>query len=84
MTTVEERTNDSVAQDVAVTIVDTDVHPLPVSGEVLKAHRARVLTAEDPVVVRRHLADAYAAFADLPHRSPPQAGGVGVCERMAA
>jgi predicted TIM-barrel fold metal-dependent hydrolase len=38
MTTVEERTNDSVAQDVAVTIVDTDVHPLPVSGEVLKSY----------------------------------------------
>ena len=38
MTTVEERTNDSVAQDIAVTIVDTDVHPLPVSGEVLKSY----------------------------------------------
>ena len=30
---------------------------------VLKAHRGRVLTAEEPVQVRRHLADAYAAFA---------------------
>jgi hypothetical protein len=30
---------------------------------VLKAHRARVLTADDPVAVRRHLADAYADFA---------------------
>ena len=38
MTTVEERTNDSVAQDIAVTIVDTDVHPLPVSAEVLKSY----------------------------------------------
>jgi tRNA-dihydrouridine synthase B len=28
-----------------------------------KAHRARVLTADDPAVVRRHLADAYADFA---------------------
>ena len=38
MTTVEERTNGSVAQDIAVTIVDTDVHPLPVSAEVLKSY----------------------------------------------
>jgi tRNA-dihydrouridine synthase B len=30
---------------------------------VLKAHRARVLTADDPAAVRRHLADAYADFA---------------------
>jgi hypothetical protein len=37
MTTVE-RTEVAVAQDIAVTIVDTDVHPLPVSGEVLKSY----------------------------------------------
>ena len=30
----------------------------------LRAWRARVLTAEEPAQVRRHLADAYAAFAD--------------------
>jgi hypothetical protein len=30
---------------------------------VLKAHRGRVLTADDPAAVRRHLADAYADFA---------------------
>ena len=29
----------------------------------LKAHRGRVLTADEPATVRRHLADAYAAFA---------------------
>ena len=34
-------------------------HPTPL----LKAHRGRVLTADDPAAVRRHLADAYAAFA---------------------
>ena len=33
---------------------------------VLKAHRARVLTADDPAAVRRHLADAYADFASRP------------------
>ena len=32
-------------------------------ADVLKFHRHRVLTAEDPAAVRRHLADAYAAFA---------------------
>ena len=37
MTTVE-RTEDAVARDIAVTIVDTDVHPLPVSGAVLKSY----------------------------------------------
>src|SRR5438034_1039933 len=35
---------------------------------VLKAHRARVLTADDPAAVRRHLADAYADFASRAHR----------------
>ena len=37
MTTIE-RAENAVAQDIAVTIVDTDVHPLPVSGEVLKSY----------------------------------------------
>jgi tRNA-dihydrouridine synthase B len=31
-------------------------------ADMLKFHRHRVLTAEDPAAVRRHLADAYAAF----------------------
>src|SRR5262249_35751187 len=33
------------------------------SDAALKAHRGRVLTADDPTAVRRHLADAYADFA---------------------
>jgi nifR3 family TIM-barrel protein len=33
------------------------------SPEILKSHRARVLTAEDPALARRLLADAYDAFA---------------------
>lgn len=37
MTTLADSPND-VAADIAVTIVDTDVHPLPVSGEVLKSY----------------------------------------------
>jgi len=35
------------------------------SEALLKAYRARVLTAEDPAAVRRHLADAYADFGSL-------------------
>jgi len=35
------------------------------SEALLKAHRARVLTAEEPAAVRRHLADAYAEFGFL-------------------
>src|SRR5258708_19037412 len=47
MTTIEreekareekDREETAVAKDIAVTIVDTDVHPLPVSGEVLKSY----------------------------------------------
>lgn len=34
-----------------------------ISDDLLKHHRARVLTAEEPAAVRRHLADAYDAFA---------------------
>src|ERR1700712_1053952 len=33
-----ERTEEAVGRDIAVTIVDTDVHPLPVSGDVLKSY----------------------------------------------
>ena len=32
------------------------------SESVLKAHRERVLTADEPVLVHRHLAEAYRAF----------------------
>ena len=35
------------------------------SEALLKAHRTRVLTADDPAAVRRHLADAYADFGSL-------------------
>ena len=38
MTTIERHAEKTVAQDIAVTIVDTDVHPLPVSAEVLKSY----------------------------------------------
>src|ERR1700716_946542 len=39
MTIVESREEaQQAANDIAVTIVDTDVHPLPVSAEVLKSY----------------------------------------------
>jgi tRNA-dihydrouridine synthase B len=66
--------------------LDTAAATAGVSGEVLKAHRARVLTAADPVAVRRHLADAYAAFADpvpCPHGRASD-DDAGACGRMAA
>src|SRR5262249_19033649 len=55
------------------------------SESLLKAHRARVLTADDPAAVRRHLADAYMDFASVASaqrspRWPPQFGN----ERKAA
>ena len=38
MTTIESVPDNAIAQEIEVTIVDTDVHPLPVSGEVLKSY----------------------------------------------
>jgi tRNA-dihydrouridine synthase B len=43
--------------------LDAAAETAGVAVAVLKAHRGRVLTADAPVQVRRHLADAYAAFA---------------------
>jgi hypothetical protein len=34
--------------------------------DMLKQHRARLLTAEDPAMVRRRLVEAFDAFATLP------------------
>src|SRR5262245_66444288 len=39
----------------------------------LKAHRIRVLTANDEAAVRRHLADAYADFASIAAAKPASA-----------
>jgi nifR3 family TIM-barrel protein len=44
------------------------------SDALLKVHRARVLTAEDPAAVRRHLAQAYADFASQAARQKEFAG----------
>jgi tRNA-dihydrouridine synthase B len=41
------------------------------SESLLKAHRARVLTADDPAAVRRHLADAYIGFASVASAKEP-------------
>ena len=42
--------------------LDAAAHSAGASAELLKAHRARVLTAEEPRAARRLLADAYDAF----------------------
>jgi len=44
------------------------------SDALLKVHRARVLTAEDPAAVRRHLAEAYADFGSQAARQKEFAG----------
>jgi tRNA-dihydrouridine synthase B len=43
--------------------LDAAAETAAIGGAVLKAHRGRVLTADDPAAVRRHLAEAYADFA---------------------
>ena len=43
--------------------LDAAAETVGASAAYLKAHRDRVLTADDPVAVRRHLAAAYAALA---------------------
>jgi tRNA-dihydrouridine synthase B len=43
--------------------LDAAAETVGASAEWLKAHRERVLTADDPVAVRRHLAATYAALA---------------------
>ena len=45
--------------------LDSAAETARASEALLKAHRARVLTADDPAAVRRHLADAYADFGSL-------------------
>src|SRR4029079_13758865 len=85
MTTVEERTNDSVAQDIAVTIVDTDVHPLPVSGEVLKSYapaewKDRLWptgNAVTPVSSFYDTPDAYKTSSLRVDAAPPNGGAAG-------
>src|SRR5262249_13605450 len=47
------------------------------SDAALKAHRGRVLTADDPTAVRRHLADAYADFASEAQAAERKAAGTG-------
>jgi tRNA-dihydrouridine synthase len=43
--------------------LDAAAESAAIPDAVLKAHRGRLLTADDPAAARRHLADAYADFA---------------------
>jgi tRNA-dihydrouridine synthase B len=47
--------------------LDTAAETAGAPDAMLKAHRGRVLTADDPVDVRRHLAEAYDAFGSGEH-----------------
>lgn len=59
--------------------LDAAAETADASNALLQAHRRQVLTADDPAVVRRQLAGAYAAFAALPfsERAQPAAGKTG-------
>src|SRR3954467_1634610 len=78
MTTVE-RTEDAVAQDIAVRIVDTDVHPLPVSGAMLKSYAPPQWkdtlwptgNAVSPMSYFYDTPDAYKTSSLRLHASPP-------------
>src|SRR4051812_50004880 len=84
MTTVE-RTEDAVAQDIAVTIVDTDVHPLPVSSAVLKSYappewRDKLWptgNAVSPMSYFYDTPDAYKTSSLRVDASPPRGGAAG-------
>jgi tRNA-dihydrouridine synthase B len=53
--------------------LDAGAETAGASDALLKAHRVRVLTADDPAAVRRHLADAYADFASVAAAKPASA-----------
>src|ERR1700745_3116388 len=82
MTTVE-RLQEDVAQDIAVTIVDTDVHPLPVSAEVLKSYapaggKGGPWPPGNPVSPVRHFYDTPDSYKTMSLRvdAAPPGGGV--------
>ena len=84
MTTIE-RTEEAVAQDTEVTIVDTDVHPLPVSGEVLKSYAPpewkdklwSTGNAVSPMSYFYDTPDAYKTSSLRVDSTPPRGGAAG-------
>ncbi len=91
MTTVV-RTEETVGQDIAVTIVDTDVHPLPVSGAVLQAYappewRDKLWptgNAVSPMSYFYDTPDAYKTSSLRVDASPPRGGAAGSDPEFAA
>lgn len=85
MTTVAERSDDAVRQDVEVTIVDTDVHPLPVSADVLKSYaparwRDTLWPSGNAVAPVSHFYDTPDSYKTMSLRvdaKPPRGGAPG-------
>lgn len=84
--TIVERSDDDIAlQDIEVTIVDTDVHPLPVSADVLKSYapaewRDKVWPSGNAVTPTSHFYDTPDSFKTMSLRVdafPPGGGAAG-------
>src|SRR6201993_4327955 len=83
MTILERREQDTDLRDIEVTIVDTDVHPLPVSADVLKSYapaewRDKVWPTGNAVAPIPHFYDTPDSFKTMSLRvdAAPPGGGV--------
>src|SRR6195256_4439096 len=85
MTTIESRQEGAVLPDIAVTVVDTDVHPLPVSAEVLRSYAPSAWkdklwpsgNAVSPVPHFYDTPDSYKTMSLRVDASPPGGGVAG-------
>src|ERR1700742_2215669 len=83
MTTIERLDSPAGQREIAVTIVDTDVHPLPVSAEVLKSYAPaeggdKLRPAGNAVAPVPHFYDPPDSYKTMSLRldSAPPGGGV--------
>src|ERR1700744_4194018 len=83
MTTIERLDSPAGQREIAVTIVDTDVHPLPVSAEVLKSYAPaewvdKIWPAGNAVAPVPHFYDTPDSYKTMSLRldSAPPGGGV--------
>src|SRR3977135_1186609 len=85
MTIVERREEAAGLQDIDVTIVDTDVHPLPVSAEVLKSYsppewREKIWPTGHTATPTSHFYDTPDSYKTMSLRvdaAPPNGGVAG-------
>ena len=83
MTILERREQDTGLRDIEVTIVDTDVHPLPVSADVLKSYapaewRDKVWPSGNAVAPIPHFYDTPDSYKTMSLRvdAAPPGGGI--------